>query len=112
MSGRVPTADRVRLGLGVVAVARPQWLLRGLRAADGTRVRRVVRVLGARHVAQAGAGVLLRRHWSPRLDVAVELVHAASTVVLVVVFPSHRRAAVASGAVALALAVMDLRRVS
>lgn len=103
-------ADAVRVGLGALALGRPRWLLRCTGATDGTWPRRAVRVLGARYVAQAAAGAVLPGRWSSRLDAGVDLAHAATTVGLAVAFPSHRRAAVVSGAVALVFAAADLGR--
>lgn len=100
--------DLARLMVGGVALARPQWLLRGTRSNDGAWPRRVTRILGARYVLQSGLGVTLGRPWVPEVDGAVDLVHAASTIGFALAFPAHRRLAVTSGLLALGFAAADL----
>jgi hypothetical protein len=104
----VRPADLARLGLGAVALAWPQWLVRGTGSRDGRWPRRVTRLLGARYVVQSGAGLLVRDRWVPEVDAAVDLAHAASTVGFALVFPAHRRLAATSGVLAVLFAVADL----
>lgn len=108
MSGRVRPVDGARATLGAVALARPQWLLRGTGSEDGRWPRVVTRVLGARYLAQSVGGLLAHRRWVPQLDGAIDLVHAVSTVGFAVGFPDHRRLALTSGALALCFAAADL----
>ena len=104
--------DVLRLGLGAAALVRPGALLRVCGAADGAGDRRVVRVLGARYVAQAAVGVGLPRRWVRTADVVVDLVHAASMVGLAALDPPHRRPALVSAAAAAGFALADLRSVT
>ena len=105
---RAGAADLARTGLGVVGVVRPQWLLVMTGSADGTWPRRAARLLGARYLAQVAAGRCGAWDWVPEADVAVDLLHASSTVGYALAFPRHRRLALASGALALAFAAADL----
>ena len=108
VGGRCDTArpvDLARLGLGILALARPQWLLRGTASRDGRWPRRVTRILGARYVVQSVAGSDRPRPVGAELDGAVDLVHAVTMVGFAAVFPDHRRLALTSGALALAFAV-------
>ncbi|CAM3516859.1 hypothetical protein [Nocardioides zeicaulis] len=104
-------ADVARAALGLVGLLRPQWLLVATGSADGTWPRRAARLLGARYLVQASAGTVLARSWVPEADVAVDLVHAASMAGLARAFPHHRRLALASGALALVFAAVDLAAV-
>lgn len=101
--------DLARLGLGAVALARPDLLLRPVteRTSRGERI--TVRLLGARYVAQSGAGMILGRPWVRDLDAAVDLAHAATMVALAAVSPTHRRLALLSAVTATGLAAADLR---
>lgn len=103
--------DLARLGLGVVAIARPDMLLRASTEPHGGRGkdRVVVRVLGTRYLLQAAAGVGLDRPWMPALDAATDLTHAATMLGLAALDRSHRRIALLSAAVATGFAVADLR---
>jgi hypothetical protein len=65
----------------------------------------VVRVLGARHLAQGSAGLVASSPASSRLGAAVDGLHAASMVGLALLDREHRRAAAASALVALAFAL-------
>jgi hypothetical protein len=67
----------------------------------------VTRVLGARLVAQAGLDLILGPS-TRRLDVAVDLTHAASMLPLAVLSPRHRRTALFSAAVATTTAILSL----
>ena len=101
--------DVARLGLGAVAVARPDLLLRLAQGPDGRGERVTVRILGARYIVQSGAGLALGRPWVRDVDAAVDLVHAATMVALAGVAPPHRRLALLSAAAAVGFAVADLR---
>jgi hypothetical protein len=100
--------DLARLALGVWALARPLDVLHLVGTDDSTGPRRAARVLGARYVVQSAGGLIVERRRLSWVDSAVEIVHAASMLGAAAVFPSHRRLALTSGAVALVLAVADL----
>ena len=100
--------DVARLGLGLVSLTRPDILLMKDRV-DGTGVRRVVRVLGARYVAQSVGGYAVGRRWVPRTDATVDLIHAASMLGLSACLPRYRRLALLSATAATSFAVADLR---
>ncbi len=103
----VRAVDAMRVGLGVVALARPSVLVHvggGHRSVD----RRAVRVLGARYLVQAAAGSLVDRPWVSRADAAVDVTHAVSMVGIAALAPRHRRIALASAVVAVAFAAGDL----
>lgn len=72
------------------------------------KVRAVARVLGIRHVVQAG----LTYSAGPDLHVLgadVDLLHSASMLLLAAVARSHRRAALTSAAIAATFAVCEYR---
>jgi hypothetical protein len=100
--------DAARLTLGVVLVVRPDLPLTFGRVPGGRWTTVATRALGVRYVVQAGAGTVAGDPWAPPLDAAVDLVHAATMVVLAVASPAHRRLAVASAAAALLFAAGDL----
>jgi hypothetical protein len=118
----VRTVDVLRLGLGVVILARPQLPLRLSTGQTRRPELAATRVLGARYVAQSVVGVGLnrawgrpydtdgRRRWLGQADAAVDLVHALSMAGLSVVSPRHRRVAAVSAVTALGFAALDLRR--
>ena len=104
------TATAIRLALGSACLAdpgRPLGLIGGPDRDDAaTRV--IVRVLGGRFVAQGLADLAI----GPRTrvpDVLVDLTHAASMVLAARHWPQHRRSALASAAVATAVALLDAR---
>jgi hypothetical protein len=107
--------DLARLGLGTVALSRPDLLLRlsGHHERRGERL--TVRVLGARYVLQAGAGIAVAKQpgrtgaetWMRHADAATDLVHAVTMLVLAAVRPDHRRLALISAVTALAFATAD-----
>jgi hypothetical protein len=101
--------DVARLVVGGTALLVPGRLLRATGSTDGPGVRRVTRVLGARYLLQAGAGLALHRPWVAELDGAVDLVHAASMLPVAVALPAQRRLALTSAVVAVACAAADLR---
>ena len=93
------------VGLGGALLLRPAavagWVDDG---AEGRSVA-VVRVLGARHLAQGLAGLVTARRATALLGVGVDGLHAASMVGLAVRHRRHRRGAAASALVALAFAL-------
>ncbi len=89
-------------------MAAPDALLTIAGSEAGTGPQRVVRILGARYVAQSVAGLALHRPWVPKLDAAVDLVHAASMLGLALWFPEHRRAGLLSAAAAAGFSLSDL----
>jgi hypothetical protein len=98
-----------RLGLGAACLSRPTQVLStvGGLDRDDEHTRTIVRVLGARLMAQTVADLLL----GPRtrgFDAAVDLLHAASMVPVAVRYPAHRRTATVSAALATGTAVLDL----
>lgn len=105
--------DVVRLGVGAVALARPQLPVRVAGAPGGGVVRTVVRVLAARYVVQSVLpqvdGGRLRGTWLRGGDAAVDGLHAASMVGLAAIAPSYRRLALGSAALATGLALADVR---
>jgi hypothetical protein len=102
--------DLGRAGLGVVALLRPDDVLRVTRTHDTSPAARcTVRILGARYLVQSAGGLLVRRPWTARADALVEVVHALSMVGLAGLSRPHRRAALTSAAVATGFAALDLR---
>lgn len=106
---RVRTTDVLRLVLGGGALLRPGLLVRLGAAPDGVVVRRVVRVLGARYVAQSVGSVAVDRAWVVPAGAAVDLAHAATMLGLAGLRPAYRRLALLSATAAVGLAVGDLR---
>ena len=105
---RADVAAALGAAYGGVLVSDPRGVLR--RLGEGwpseTEVT-VVRVLGARQVVQAAAV----RRWpraAGRLGALADGLHASSMLALAVLRPRHRRAALASGAVAVVLALLEL----
>jgi hypothetical protein len=84
---------------GAALLVSPGTVLRLFGGVDaGTAPRRVMRVLGARHMAQAGA------EWAfggraREIGIAVDIVHAATDVGFSIVNPRWRRAALSDTAV-------------
>ncbi len=104
---RTPTRLLAAAGLvwGAALVTRPRQVADSL-APEFPRERLwVVRVLGARLVAQHATVLIAPEPRVVRLASAVDLVHAAS-MVPVLLLPRYRRAAWISGAVAAASAVV------
>ena len=97
-----------RLLLGTTCLAAPRAVVRrvGRPGHASTVTIALARVLGVRLVVQGAADLALGDRTRP-YDVAVDLVHAASMVELARRFPTHRRVALASGATAAALGVLD-----
>ena len=104
---RPATAARVVVGGACVVV--PGWVLAAVGAPDrdDRRFRRTAQVLGLRLVAQAGLDVAWGRR-THTLDIAVELTHAASMLPAAVIWPHHRRAALASAVIVTGIALLDV----
>jgi hypothetical protein len=106
----VRPATLARLGIGSVCLGAPAGLLAliGGPDRDDPRTRDVVRVLGARMVGQAALDLAVGPR-TRRVDLAVELLHAASMVPLALWSHTHRRSATVSALTASGIAVLDLR---
>jgi hypothetical protein len=105
---KLRAVDVARLSIGLLALTRPEDLLRLSSGDDSGGVRSVVRVLGARYVIQAAGGSALHRWWVPALDAGVDVVHALSMTGVALWAPKHRRLAVFSATAALCFAAADL----
>ena len=101
--------DVVRFGVGATALTQPRALLQVAGSTDAMWARRVVRLLGARLMAQSVTGLVVRDRRILLGDAAVEVAHALTTVVFAASFPHYRALAVTSGAAALGFAAADLR---
>jgi hypothetical protein len=100
-----------RLMLGVVCVAVPHRLLAAVGGPDqeGPRAAEIARALGARWLVQAGLDAALGPR-TRRVDVAVEVAHAASMLPAARIWPAHRRSALASAACAAGISLLDVGR--
>jgi hypothetical protein len=98
----------VRICWGALLLVSPGTVLRLFGGADqGVTPRRVMRVLGARHVAQAGA------EWAfggraRQIGTVVDLLHAATSVGLAIIDPRWRRAALSDTAVTTGFVVLGV----
>jgi hypothetical protein len=99
--------DVARLVFGAWLLARPNGAMR-LVGDGGAWPSRATRLLGARYVVPASAGLVVRRRPPRWLDGAVDLAHALSMLAAARAFPAHRRLALTSGAVALGFGLADL----
>jgi hypothetical protein len=102
-------ATVARLALGGACLAVPDRVL-GLVGGpdqDDPATQLVTRVLGGRLLLQGGADLALGRR-TRGIDVAVDLLHAASMVPVAAWWPAHRRSATASAAAAGGIALLDL----
>jgi hypothetical protein len=100
----------VRSGLGAVYLVAPEWIpvLLGVRL--DRRARLVLRVLGARHLIQAGVvSSAPARGRALAVGCGVDAIHAASMVLLAAVDRRRRRLAVADAGVAGAFAATGWR---
>jgi hypothetical protein len=99
----------VRAGYGVVQVALPGYSAEELLGGplDATTVR-VVRVLGARQLAQAGLALAFPAEPLLGLGVGVDALHALSMVPLALATPRWRRPALVSGLMAAAFAAAGM----
>jgi hypothetical protein len=105
----------VRAGYGLIQVALPGYSAEELLGGplDPTTVR-VVRVLGARQVTQAGLALAFPAEPLAGLGVGVDALHALSMVPLALATPRWRRPALVSGLMAAAFAaagVLAARRI-
>jgi hypothetical protein len=93
---RIRTTAAVRAGWAVILLVLPERLLRadGRGPVPATAVA-AVRVLGVRHLLQAGASAVLPTGSVAGLGAIVDTVHAASCVGLAAGSPRWRRAALA-----------------
>lgn len=93
--------DAARLGYGLLLLTRPERTAKALFVGGlDHRARVTARILGARHIAQA---LLLRRDGRTsmrRMGRAVDLLHAASMLLLAAWAPGRTRTAVADAAMA------------
>ena len=93
----------LRAAWALALLAAPDRVLHAVDAPVTPSGRRVVRILGARHLGQAAALALRpgarTRRWSRRIDEA----HGASMVMLAASSPSYRRAGLTSSALAATL---------
>ena len=108
--GPVSSLTTVRAGLGTVYLFAPEWIPRLVGVRLDRRARVVVRILGVRHLIQAGvvSTVPLSR-WPLALGSGVDALHASSMAVLAAVDRRRRRAAAADAAVAVTLAAAGWR---
>jgi hypothetical protein len=96
----------IRIGWGLMLLLAPGPVLRLFGGADDDRIpRRVMRVLGARHLVQAGAEYRYGGR-ARKIGIEVDLLHGATSVVLGVVSPPWRRAAFIDAGVAVGFAVL------
>jgi hypothetical protein len=102
-------ATVARVLVGGICLAAPGWVLETVGAPDHAdpRVRVTARVLGVRLVGQAALD-LARGGGTRRLDVVVELAHAASMLPVAAFWPDHRRSATVSAGIAAGIALLDL----
>ena len=96
----------IRVGWGTTLLIAPGPVLRLFGGADEDRApQRVMRVLGARHLVQAGAEYRFGSG-ARKIGIGVDLLHGATSVVCAVMSPSWRRAALTDAGVATAFAVL------
>jgi hypothetical protein len=103
-----PLPLALRAAWGAALLVSPGAVLRSFGGTDeGTTPRRVMRVLGARHLAQTGA----EWAWGGRareIGTVVDLLHAATSVGFSIVSPRWRRAALTDTAVTSGFVVLGL----
>lgn len=109
------TADAIRLAVAVPALVSSRLVARAAGALPNDGVVAVTRVLALRYACQAALGAVIEARCSPTsrarflaADAAVEGCHAASMLPAAALFPTSRRAAAASAALAAGLAMADL----
>ena len=107
------TATAARLVLGILCVAVPRLVLAAIggRDWDDPRAAVIARILGARLLVQAGVDAALGPR-TRRVDVAIELTHAASMLPAAMIWPTHRRSALVSAACGGGVALLDVGRTS
>lgn len=93
---RIRTTAAVRAGWAVILLTMPERLLRTVGAAPiSAATIAAVRMLGVRHLVQAGASAALPTRSVAGLGAVVDSLHAGSCVGLAVGSPRWRRAALA-----------------
>jgi hypothetical protein len=103
-----PVPLALRIAWGTALLISPGTVLRLFGGVDaGTTPRRIMRVLGARHIAQAGA------EWAfggraREIGIVVDALHAATDVGFSVVNPRWRRAALSDTAVTTGFVILGL----
>jgi hypothetical protein len=101
----------IRVGWGMTLLIAPGPVLRLFGGSDEGRVpREVMRVLGARHIVQAGAEYRLGGR-ARKIGVGVDLLHGATSVVYGIVTPPWRRAALIDASVATGFAALGATNV-
>ncbi|GAB3809255.1 hypothetical protein [Micromonospora zhanjiangensis] len=90
---RVRTMEAGRAVWGVLLIVAPGAVLRAAGSADRRVARNTMRVLGARHVAQAALSGLRPRRTTVAVGALVDALHAASDVAIAAVDPRYRRIA-------------------
>ena len=110
MSGGVRPAELARAGWGTMLLLAPRRVLGVLDgSAPDERAVLVARVLGGRHLLQAVVTLAVPSPATSRAGAAVDLLHAASSGVLVRLDPSRVRSIVVDAALATGWAVLSLR---
>ncbi|MEJ5946533.1 hypothetical protein WDZ17_14645 [Pseudokineococcus basanitobsidens] len=105
------TPDVARAAWGTVCLLAPGLVERSLAGREpDVRARRVVRVLGARHLVQAAGARLLPPHLAVGGGAAVDAVHALTAAAFGLGDARRRRAALADAAVAAGWCVWGVRR--
>jgi hypothetical protein len=96
----------IRGAWGAVLLSAPRHVAGGAGGSAPRGLVPAVRVLGARHLAEAALLAAERAAEPPRWSVALDAVHCLSMVTLAAIAPSLRRAVVRSAAVSFALATL------
>jgi len=104
---RSATAARATLGAACVAAPGPLLELIGGPDMDDPTTQVVVRVLGGRLLLQVAADLAWGRR-TRRVDVLIDLTHAASMLPVAARWPHHRRSALVSAVSAAGTALLDL----
>jgi hypothetical protein len=97
---------RLLLGGGCLLAPGAVLTLVGGPDREDRHVRTIARILGGRLVAQAAADLALGSR-TRKLDIAVDVTHAASMLAAAMRWPAHRRSALASAGFATVAAVLD-----
>lgn len=102
------TATLARLGLGGACLIAPGRVLDAVGGPDrhDPTTQLVARVLGGRLMLQGCADLMFGQR-TRRLDVVVDLTHAASMLPMAARWPAHRRTALSSAVAAATIAVLD-----
>jgi hypothetical protein len=101
-----PIPLAIRVGWGLTLIFMPGAVLRLFGGADeGRGPRRVMRILGFRHLFQAGLEYRLGGD-TREIGIGVDLLHGATSVVFGVMTPRWRRAALSDAVVATGFALL------